>query len=73
VPGASGAEPDLVWIDGTAIDVGQVDASALPDEIAAEDAEPATGLLPASDLGWVDQLDDAALDRAEAWLRGSRG
>jgi len=24
--------------------------------------------LPAGDLGWIDQLDDHAMDRAEHWL-----
>jgi len=27
-------------------------------------------LLPASDLEWVDHLDDAAMTRAERWLSG---
>jgi len=31
------------------------------------------GLLPATDLAWVDRLDDDALERAERWLAGRPG
>lgn len=31
------------------------------------------GLLPATDLAWIDHLDAAALDRAERWLAGNKG
>lgn len=41
----------------------------LPDGAGRDDA----GLLPASDLAWVDRLDDDALARAESWLSGSKG
>jgi len=66
-----------LWLDGTEVDV---DVSA-PDELGdlgialgepeapqpIEDADE-VGLLPPTDLAWVDTLDDAALDRVERWL-----
>jgi hypothetical protein len=62
------AEPTEIWINGHLLDVGDVDPDALddldePSALADEDS-----LLPADDLGWVDQLDDRAIDRAEHWL-----
>jgi hypothetical protein len=62
------AEPTEIWINGHLLDVGDVDPEALddldePSALADEDS-----LLPADDLGWVDQLDDRAIDRAEHWL-----
>jgi len=35
---------------------------------AAGEVPDAGALLPATDLAWLDALDDAALDRAERWL-----
>jgi hypothetical protein len=61
---------DFVYVDGEGIDVDQVDPGALPDELATE--EGGSPLLPAADLGWVDDLDDSALDRAETWLAKRR-
>ena len=58
----------LVWVDGDAIDVDDVDPSALPDELANEDGSGSSGVLPAADLNWVDQLDDQDLERVETWL-----
>lgn len=69
--------PDsVVWIDDQAIDLDSVDADKLLDafddfdELDASDsiASDSDGLLPVDDLGWVDNLDDKALDRAEALL-----
>ena len=62
----------LVWLDGDTVDLDQIDPGALDDQpatapIATGGGEPG-GILPESDLGWIDQLDDAALDRAESWL-----
>lgn len=61
-------EPEAIalWLDGDVLDV---DGSAL-EALAPPDAvdDEAVGLLPASDLAWVDKLDDAAIDRAERWL-----
>lgn len=63
------AESTEIWIDGRFVDISDVDADLFDDtdeptaDVADEDA-----LLPAADLGWVDELDDHALDRAEHWL-----
>lgn len=64
VPAAQSTE---VWLDGQLVDVGDVDDSALFDDLDAPDTVTAEddGLLPAGDLGWVDNLDDRALERAE--------
>jgi hypothetical protein len=41
-------------------------------ELAADAADAELGLLPTTDLAWVDGLDDAALERAERWLAGTK-
>ncbi len=68
-PAPEPAEPTEVWIDGKFVDVTDVDPDLLdaPDEPAADVADE-DALLPASDLRWVDQLDDHAIERAEHWL-----
>ncbi|HTR55548.1 MAG TPA: hypothetical protein VMJ10_32950 [Kofleriaceae bacterium] len=60
----------LMWLDGDVFDLDQVDPTALDDQPAADPVATggSDGLLPETDLGWVDQLDDTALDRAETWL-----
>ena len=57
------------WLDGQIIEVDESAPVALPDasdELATEGS--GDGFLPADDLGWIDSLDDKALDRADAWL-----
>ena len=56
--------PDLLGEAGAAGAAGAADDAGTPDEV---------GLLPATDLVWLDQLDAAALDRAERWLAGAAG
>jgi hypothetical protein len=76
-----GGEVVPLWLDGAELDV---DLSLVPSGLLAEPApgpggadaagfEEASppderGLLPATDLAWVDGLDDEALARAERWL-----
>jgi len=68
-PAPAPVESNEVFIDGKFVDISDVDADLFDDtdeppaDVADDDA-----LLPAGDLGWVDQLDDGALDRAEHWL-----
>jgi len=75
-----------LWLDGGELDV-ELSPSALGDLLGAldadagravepgavDEAEPAdaTGVLPAAGLAWIDDLDDAALDRAERALAGA--
>jgi hypothetical protein len=42
-----------------------------PDNAAPTGAAPEQALLPATNLAWVDGLDDDAIDRAERWLAGA--
>jgi hypothetical protein len=65
-------EDSTLWLDGQAVDVGDVDPTQLLlDDVDETDAlADQTGtLLPADDLGWIDSLDEHALDRAEHWLK----
>jgi len=81
-PGARDAPPpdDIVplWLDGDEVDVELSASELLGDTGAGDDAADRAsaadevGLLPATDLAWVDHLDDAALDRAERWLAGKK-
>jgi hypothetical protein len=66
-----------MWLDGKIVDLDDVDPSAILDDdedreaqsaFATESSGMAGGILPAGDLGWIDNLDDRALDRAEQWL-----
>jgi hypothetical protein len=70
-----------LWLDGSEVDVDVSTPDALGDigqgldaaaaqPLSIEEADE-TGLLPATDLAWVDSLDDAALERAERWLANS--
>jgi hypothetical protein len=69
------AHGDVValWLDGNEVDV-ELSASdmlgetSLDDDPATVDPDADTGLLPATDLAWVDTLDADALSRAERWL-----
>jgi anti-sigma factor RsiW len=70
--------PTTLWIDGQVVDVGNVDPEALIDDgQSSDDAVTAdqsdNGLLPVSDLGWVDSLDDKSIERAERWLARKKG
>lgn len=67
-----------IWIDGRVLDLEDVDPSAISDDDVDEDTRDAlatddgsgiaNGVLPAGDLGWIDHLDERALDEAEQWL-----
>ena len=71
-----------LWLDGDEVDV-DLSASELlhgpeigDDDPAHPDGDADAGpdgadLLPASNLAWVDGLDDAAIERAERWLAGT--
>jgi hypothetical protein len=71
-PPAPTAEDSTLWLDGQAVDVGDVDPTQLLlDDVDETDAlaDDTGTLLPADDLGWIDSLDEHALDRAEHWLK----
>jgi anti-sigma factor RsiW len=74
-PAANPAGSTTIYIDGQIIDVSNVDPEALVNDGASDGTADASssGLLPASDYGWIDQLDDKAMERAERWLARKKG
>lgn len=67
------AKPTTIYIDGQVIDVSNVDPEALVNDGASDHTASSSGLLPATDYGWIDQLDDKAMERAERWLARKKG
>jgi anti-sigma factor RsiW len=70
---------DAIWLAGQIIDLTDpTEIDARLDELDRDvreliDADDVTGgILPASDLRWIDNLDDSALDRAERFLDKKR-
>lgn len=75
---------DLValWLDGAEVDV-DLSASDLlgdaepgdsgADALASPDPDAEVHLLPWTNLAWVDQLDEGAIERAERWLARKKG
>ena len=74
-PAPKPAAATTIYIDGQIIDVSNVDPEALVNDSASDGTADASssGLLPASDYGWIDQLDDKAMERAERWLARKKG
>jgi hypothetical protein len=69
-----------LYLDGETVEVDDADANRLLDELMddkpdadAPIADEELGLLPANDLGWIDNLDDASIERAEHWLAKKKG
>lgn len=71
-PGESEPEIVALWLDGAEVEVeldaGDVSATELLELDAPSPEDAATGLLPAQDLAWVDELGDDDMAAAEAWL-----
>jgi hypothetical protein len=67
------AKPTMMYIDGQVIDISNVDPEALVNDGTSDDTAAGTDLLPAADYGWIDQLDDKAMERAERWLARKKG
>ncbi len=73
-PAGQVALPEAIYLDGEAVDVGDVDPGVLiEDDGSGEALADDSGLLPAQNLEWIDTLDEHALDRAEAWLDHEKG
>ncbi len=73
---------DELWLGGEFLELDDVDPNTVMGDLdrdaqaalSTDDSDSASsGLLPANDLGWIDNLDDSALDRAETWLAGKKG
>jgi hypothetical protein len=81
VPAAEPLDEAVVplWLDGAEVDVdlSAADILSVPgitdDDPPGEAVGDGVALLPASDLEWVDHLDDAAMARAERWLSDGGG
>jgi len=76
VPSAPGSDDGFaLWLDGRVVDV---DPAAMPsavddvlgdlDATASGDTLDDDALLPATDLAWLESLDEVELARAERWL-----
>ncbi|HEY5933580.1 MAG TPA: hypothetical protein VIU61_03065 [Kofleriaceae bacterium] len=68
VPAEQPSEDLPFWLNGQAVEVELEALDAIEAELADDEAPADDGLMSTSDLGWVDALDEAALDRAERWL-----
>lgn len=72
LPTADDDAPVTLWLDGDAVDVDPVALEALAPPDAEDASDDDEGLLPSSDLAWVDNLDDESIARAERWLDGKK-
>jgi len=77
-PGVSAKPAPAMWLDGEELDLDDVDEPAL-DELDLEaraalspEEDVTGGILPVADYGWIDTLDDDAIERAEDWLKRKR-
>ncbi len=69
------AATTAMWLDGEVIEIDeaaleQYDAEARA--VLEGDDEVSGGILPVADYGWIDSLDDEAIERADAWLKRNR-
>lgn len=67
-----------MWLDGQAIDLEDVSGAAL-DELDRDaraalrpDDDVSGGILPVTDYGWIDSLDDESVARVDDWLKRKR-
>jgi len=72
------AKATTLWLDGEAFELDEIPDDALqqltPDLETETDTvgDDEAGILPTSDYGWIDTLDDTEAERAEAWLSRSK-
>ena len=77
-PAAEAAAANAMWLDGQAIDLEDVSGAALDELDGAAraalrpDDESSGGILPATDYGWIDSLDDDSVARVDDWLKRKR-
>ena len=72
-PAVESPTADAIWLAGQIVELSdptEIDAQldALESEMANEPEDVSNGILPATDLRWIDNLDDAAIERAEHFL-----
>ena len=69
---------EAMWLDGEAVELDDVDGSALDAldgqarAALAPEGDVTGGILPVADYGWIDALDDESLVAAEDWLKRKR-
>src|SRR5688572_4703913 len=67
-----------LWLDGEMLPLDEVadpELDALDEpvrEALAPDDDVSAGILPVADYGWIDTLDEAAIDAADEWLKRNR-
>lgn len=72
-PAAEAAAATMaLWLDGEPLEV-ELAAESLLAAPWEDDGATADDLLPALDLGWIDELDGEQLERAEEWLARKPG
>lgn len=77
-PAAEPAAVNAMWLDGQAIELDDVSGAALDELDGAAraalrpDDESSGGILPATDYGWIDSLDDDSVARVDEWLKRKR-
>ncbi|NVB79278.1 MAG: hypothetical protein HOV81_12855 [Kofleriaceae bacterium] len=74
-PAPAASESTLVWLDGEAVELDDDLAPALDEldeearrALRTDELDVTGGILPASNLSWVDELDETDLASAEQWL-----
>jgi hypothetical protein len=77
-----GEPVELEDIDDTSLDLLDGPARAALDsgtrgdaasvQVGPDDADVSAGILPVSDLGWIDNLDESSVDQVEQWLAKER-
>ena len=67
-----------LWLDGEMLPLDEVadpELDALDEpvrEALAPDEDVSAGILPVADYGWIDTLDEEAIDAADEWLKRNR-
>jgi len=77
-----GEPVDLDGVDDTSLDPLDEPARAALDpgsrgepaslHVGPDDGDVSAGILPVTDLGWIDNLDEGAVDQVEQWLAKKR-
>ena len=71
--------PAALWLDGAAVELDEVDDTMFDDldrdarnALGSDGETIIEGILPTHDLHWIDDLDEASIQRVEHWLEGKK-